>query len=92
MMVDGQVNVVWAKATILASGGGGATLSRSTNPKIATADGMRLAYRAGGAFAGYGDGPVPPDHALHPGGSRALITEAGAREGAYLIDRNGYRF
>src|SRR3954466_16092661 len=45
-LVDGQINVIWARSTILASGGGGQLYRESTTPPIATADGHAMAYRA----------------------------------------------
>src|SRR5205823_4142657 len=45
-LIDGGVNVIWSKRTILASGGAGQLYRESTNPKIATADGHAMAYRA----------------------------------------------
>ncbi|HEY2587726.1 MAG TPA: FAD-dependent oxidoreductase, partial [Tepidisphaeraceae bacterium] len=45
-LIEGNVNLIWAKRTILASGGAGQLFRESTNPKIATADGHAMAYRA----------------------------------------------
>ena len=45
-LIDGHVQMIWAKQTILASGGAGQLYRESTNPKIATADGHAMAYRA----------------------------------------------
>src|SRR6185295_5369219 len=46
-LVNDQLTVIWARATILASGGAGQLYRETTNPKIATADGHAMAYRAG---------------------------------------------
>ena len=91
-LINGQVNIIWAKATILASGGAGQLYRESTNPKIATADGHAMAYRAGAALQDMEMVQFHPTTLYVAGASRALITEAVRGEGAYLVDRNGYRF
>jgi L-aspartate oxidase len=91
-MVDGNINVIWARRTILASGGAGQLYRESTNPKIATADGHAMAYRAGAALKDMEMVQFHPTTLYVAGSSRALVTEAVRGEGAHLIDRNGYRF
>jgi L-aspartate oxidase len=91
-LINGQVNVIWAKPTILASGGAGQLYRESTNPKIATADGHAMAYRAGADLQDMEMVQFHPTTLYVAGASRALITEAVRGEGAYLVDRNGYRF
>jgi L-aspartate oxidase len=91
-MIDGGVNVIWARRTILASGGAGQLYRESTNPKIATADGHAMAYRAGANLCDMEMVQFHPTTLYVAGSSRALITEAVRGEGAYLVDRNGYRF
>lgn len=91
-LVRGQVNIIWAKTTILASGGAGQLYRESTNPKIATADGHAMAWRAGAALQDMEMVQFHPTTLYVAGASRALITEAVRGEGAYLVDRNGYRF
>ena len=82
---------------LLATGGAGRLFARTSNPAVATADGLALAWRAGAAVAGPRVLPVPPHHACAaeevPGGPPALlISEAVRGEGAVLLDAAGYRF
>ena len=91
-LINNQVNIIWAKKTILASGGAGQLYRESTNPKIATADGHAMAWRAGVAVQDMEMVQFHPTTLYVAGASRALITEAVRGEGAYLVDRNGYRF
>jgi L-aspartate oxidase len=91
-LIDGHIHVIWARRTILASGGAGQLYRESTNPKIATADGHAMAYRAGATLADMEMVQFHPTTLYVAGSSRALITEAVRGEGAYLVDRNGFRF
>src|SRR5829696_4194777 len=91
-LINGTLNVIWAKRTILASGGAGQLYRESTNPPIATADGHAMAYRAGAAMQDMEMVQFHPTTLYVAGSSRALITEAVRGEGAYLIDRTGHRF
>jgi len=86
------LQVIWAKATILASGGCGQVYRESTNPSVATGDGLAMAYRAGAALADMAFVQFHPTTLYVAGASRSLITEAVRGEGAHLIDRTGYRF
>ncbi len=92
VMIDGQVNIIWAKRTILASGGAGQLYRETTNPSVATADGHAMAYRAGATLKDMEMVQFHPTTLYVAGASRALITEAVRGEAAYLVDRNGYRF
>ena len=91
-LFEGRVQIIWAKRTILASGGAGQLFRESTNPKIATADGHAMAYRAGARLQDMEMVQFHPTTLYVAGSSRALITEAVRGEGAHLVDRNGYRF
>jgi L-aspartate oxidase len=91
-LIDEQVQMIWAKRTILASGGAGQLYRESTNPSIATADGHAMAYRAGATLQDMEMVQFHPTTLYVAGASRALITEAVRGEGGYLVDRNGYRF
>ena len=91
-MIEGQINLIWAKRTILASGGAGQLYRESTNPRIATGDGHAMAYRAGANLKDMEMLQFHPTTLYVAGASRALFTEAVRGEGAYLVDRNGQRF
>ncbi len=84
--------MVWAKQTILATGGAGQLYRETTNPEVATGDGMAVAYRAGAALADLEFVQFHPTVLYIAGGSRSLISEATRGEGARLVDRHGHRF
>lgn len=86
------LQVIWAKATILATGGCGQVYRESTNPAAATGDGLAMAYRAGAQLADMAFVQFHPTTLYVAGAARSLITEAVRGEGAHLIDRNGHRF
>ncbi len=90
--IDGAIHVIWAKRTIIASGGAGQLFRETTNPKIATADGHAMAYRAGAALKDMEMVQFHPTTLYVAGSSRALVTEAVRGEGAYMVDRTGKRF
>lgn len=84
--------LVWAKQTILASGGCGMVYRETTNPAVATGDGMAAAYRAGVALRDMEFMQFHPTVLYVAGSARYLISEAVRGEGAYLRDKAGYRF
>jgi len=84
--------LVWAKQTILCTGGAGQIYRETTNPEVATGDGMAIAYRAGAALRDMEFMQFHPTVLYIAGSNRNLITEAMRGEGAYLVDRTGYRF
>ena len=84
--------MVWAKQTVLCTGGAGQLYRESTNPSVATADGHAMAYRAGAELRDMEFMQFHPTVLYMAGSSRSLISEAIRGEGAYLVDRNGYRF
>ncbi|MGE0606208.1 MAG: L-aspartate oxidase [Pirellulales bacterium] len=84
--------LIWAKQTILCTGGAGQLYRESTNPGVATGDGLAIAYRAGAELRDMEFMQFHPTVLYIAGSSRNLITEAMRGEGARLIDRNGQRF
>ncbi len=86
------LQMIWAKATILASGGSGVLFRETTNPAPATADGLAMAYRAGASLADMAFVQFHPTTLYLAGASRSLISEAVRGAGAHLLDLSGHRF
>lgn len=84
--------LVWSKQTILCTGGAGQVYRETTNPEVATGDGLAMAYRAGAELRDMEFMQFHPTVLYIAGSSRHLITEAMRGEGARLVDREGYRF
>ncbi len=84
--------LLWAKQTILASGGCGQIWRETTNPSVSTGDGMAAAFRAGARLCDMEMMQFHPTTLYIAGAARALISEAVRGEGAYLVDRTGRRF
>jgi L-aspartate oxidase len=83
---------VWANQVILASGGCGMVYRETTNPPVATGDGMAAAYRAGAELRDMEFMQFHPTVLYVAGSARSLISEAVRGEGAYLREVNGVRF
>ncbi len=86
------LQMIWAKATILAAGGAGMLFRETTNPKTCSGDGIAMAYRAGATIADMAFVQFHPTTLYLAGASRSLITEAVRGEGGLLLDEQGERF
>lgn len=78
--------------TVLATGGVGQIFERTTNPEVATADGIALAYRAGAALSDMEFVQFHPTALMLEGAPAFLISEAARGAGATLLDHKGQRF
>ncbi|MEW4372793.1 L-aspartate oxidase [Paenibacillus kandeliae] len=89
---DGHVLQVLSQATVLCTGGSGQLYEHTTNPEVATADGIAIAYRAGAQLRDMEFIQFHPTALCYPGAPRFLISEAVRGEGAILRNRNGEAF
>lgn len=81
-----------AGGVLLATGGAGQVYRNTTNPPVATADGIGMAYRAGAEIADIEFVQFHPTALFIPGRPRFLLSEALRGEGAYLRNAAGERF
>src|SRR5574344_787374 len=88
-----EYEVIYSSAIILASGGLGQLYKYTTNPVLATGDGIALAYNAGAKLQDMEFVQFHPTSlAIDTGKNRFLISEAVRGEGAKLVDATGNRF
>ncbi len=81
-----------AKSTVLATGGAGQIFSRTTNPAVATGDGMAIAYRAGAILEDMEFVQFHPTALFMPPAPQFLLSEAMRGEGALLKNKRGEQF
>ena len=89
---DGTLEAVSAGAVLIASGGAGQVYSDTTNPAVATGDGIAMAYRAGAALEDMEFYQFHPTAFALEGAPRFLLSEALRGEGALLVNEAGERF
>jgi L-aspartate oxidase len=86
------VRMLRCRAVILASGGAGQLYRETSNPQVATGDGVAMAFRAGAKLRGLEFFQFHPTTLYVAGAPRVLISETLRGEGAVLRDRDGVAF
>jgi L-aspartate oxidase len=83
---------IFARVTVLATGGVGYVYQNTTNPEIATGDGIAVALRAGAKIEDMEFVQFHPTTLNKPGAPHFLVSEALRGEGAILVNEKGERF
>ena len=92
LLHDGNLERFFCPATILCTGGCGQVYASTTNPAVATGDGIALAYRAGAAVSNLEFIQFHPTALFLPPSPAFLISETVRGEGGVLVNARGARF
>ncbi len=92
LAADGSMSVARCNRVLLATGGAGQVYRETTNPHVATGDGVAMAYRAGAAVIDLEFVQFHPTALMVPGQPRFLLSEALRGEGARLVNDDGEAF
>jgi L-aspartate oxidase len=87
-----KILIISARAVVLATGGAGQLYGRTTNPAVATGDGMAMAFRANAALVDMEFVQFHPTALFRPSAPQFLLSEAMRGEGGMLKNIDGMRF